>query len=113
MQAGDARAVYKNSSLDLRTYKRLQMHVHNEAVVDDVTGLSNGDVAVFIRLGSDVKNNYYEYEIPLEVTPEGHYSQEGKRPQHSVARCEPPLTWNSDLFTHGLRKTVTGKKWPA
>ena len=77
LQAGDARAVYKNSSLDLRTYKRLQMHVHNEAVVDDVTGLSNGDVAVFIRLGSDVKNNYYEYEIPLEVTPEGHYSQEG------------------------------------
>lgn len=78
LQAGDARAVYKNSSLDLRTYKRLQMHVHNEAVVDDVTGLSNGDVAIFIRLGSDVKNNYYEYEIPLEVTPEGHYSSEGQ-----------------------------------
>ena len=78
LQAGDARAVYKNSSLDLRTYKRLQMYVHNEALVDDVTGLSNGDVAIFVRLGSDVKNNYYEYEIPLDVTPEGHYSADGQ-----------------------------------
>ncbi len=74
LPAGGARAVYKNSSLDLRIYKRLQMWVHNEAVVNDVTGLSDGDVAVFIRLGSDAKNNYYEYEIPLDVTPEGQYT---------------------------------------
>lgn len=23
----------------------------------------------FIRLGSDYKNNYYEYEVPLDLTP--------------------------------------------
>ena len=31
--------------------------------------LSNGDFSVFIRLGSDYKNNYYEYEVPLDLTP--------------------------------------------
>ncbi|MBQ3959552.1 MAG: cell surface protein SprA, partial [Muribaculaceae bacterium] len=74
LQAGDARGVYRNSGIDLRIYKRLQMFVHNEAFVDDATGLKNGDVSVFVRMGSDVKNNYYEYEIPLTVTPPGHYS---------------------------------------
>ncbi len=38
-----------------------------EALIDDSkTNLRNGDLALFIRLGSDVKSNYYEYEIPLE-----------------------------------------------
>lgn len=74
LQAGDARGVYKNTQNDLRIYKRLQMWVHAEALVDNVTNLRNGDLAMFIRLGSDVKNNYYEYEIPLELTPEGPYN---------------------------------------
>lgn len=74
LQAGDARGVYKNTQLDLRIYKRMQMWVHSEALVDDQTNLKNGDLSVFIRIGSDVKNNYYEYEIPLEVTPPGKYS---------------------------------------
>ena len=74
LQAGDARGVYKNTQLDLRIYKRMQMWVHAEALVDDQTNLKNGDLSLFVRLGSDVKNNYYEYEIPLELTPEGKYS---------------------------------------
>lgn len=98
LQAGDARAVYKNTSLDLRTYKRLQMFIHNEALVDDVTGLSDGDVAAFIRLGSDAKNNYYEYEIPLDVTPEGHYSQDGDD-RYAVWPDANRLDINLDIFT--------------
>lgn len=74
LQAGDARGVYKNTQLDLRIYKRMQMWVHAEQLVDDVTNLKDGDLSIFVRLGSDVKNNYYEYEIPLEITPEGKYS---------------------------------------
>ena len=74
LQPGDARGVYRNIQLDLRTYKRLQMFVHNEAFVDNATNLQNGDVSIFLRVGSDIKNNYYEYEVPLAVTPPGHYS---------------------------------------
>ncbi len=76
LQAGDARAVYRNTQQDLRNYKRLQMWVHAESLIDDVTDLRSGDFSVFVRLGADVKNNYYEYEIPLQLTPHGKYSGE-------------------------------------
>lgn len=73
LNAGDARAVYRNTSQDLRNYKSLQMWVHAEALIDDHTNLRNGDLSVFVRLGSDVRNNFYEYEVPLKLTPHGHY----------------------------------------
>lgn len=69
LHAGDARGVYRNTQLDLRNYKRMQMWVHAEALIDDVTNLHNGEMSVFIRLGSDVKSNFYEYELPLTLTP--------------------------------------------
>ncbi|MBF1554746.1 MAG: cell surface protein SprA, partial [Prevotella pleuritidis] len=72
--AGEAKAVYKNTALDLRQYRRLQMFVHANAMEQNTTGLSNDELAVFVRLGSDYKNNYYEYEIPLKLTPPGKYS---------------------------------------
>ncbi len=73
LNAGDARAVYRNTQHDLRNYKRLQMHVHAEALIDDKTDLRSGDLSLFVRLGTDVKNNYYEYSIPLTLTPAGRY----------------------------------------
>jgi len=72
LQDGRARAVYRNTSYDLRRYKRLQMFTHAESMKDKQE-LKNGDLSVFLRLGSDYKNNYYEYEIQLTVTPEGKY----------------------------------------
>ncbi|MCH5235794.1 MAG: cell surface protein SprA [Muribaculaceae bacterium] len=74
LQPHDSRGAYKNTMQDLRLYKRLQMWVHAEALVNDATNLQDGDLAIFIRLGSDIKNNYYEYEIPLEITPAGYYN---------------------------------------
>ena len=74
LDAGDARAIYLNTQRDLRNYKRIQMWVHAEQFIDDVTDLRDGDLSIFIRLGSDVKNNFYEYEVPLTLTPEGKYN---------------------------------------
>lgn len=68
----DARAIYKNTTYDLRYYKKLQMFTHLEELVDG-PALSNGELSIFMRLGTDYKNNYYEYEIPLKVTPFGKY----------------------------------------
>lgn len=73
LDAGDARAVYRNTSQDLRNYKRMQMWVHAESLIDDITSLRSGDLSLFIRMGTDVKNNYYEYEVPLTLTPHGYY----------------------------------------
>lgn len=64
----DALAIYKNTNYDLRMYKRMQLFVHAEAFKDDITNLADGEMSVFIRLGSDYKNNYYEYEVPLKLT---------------------------------------------
>lgn len=71
---GEAKAVYKNTNLDLRQYKRLQMFVHANALQQNTTNLQDNQLAIFVRLGSDYKSNYYEYEIPLKLTPENHYS---------------------------------------
>lgn len=76
MSTGEAKAVYKNSTLDLRQYKRIQMFAHANAFEQNTTRLQDGDLSVFIRLGSDYKNNYYEYEIPLKLTePRSNYNR--------------------------------------
>lgn len=84
LQPGDARGIYKNTQTDLRIYKRLQMWVHAESLIDNITNLKNGDLSIFIRIGSDVKNNYYEYEVPLELTPPGRYNNLNSRDRSIV-----------------------------
>ena len=74
LDPGDVRTVYKRSMQDLRRYKRLQMFVHAEKLPDDPGRLQEGDLSIFLRIGSDYRNNFYEYEIPLRLTPEGRYS---------------------------------------
>ena len=73
--SGEAKAVYKNTTLDLRQYKRIEMFVHANAFEQNTTNLADNQLAVFVRLGSDYRNNYYEYEIPLKLTAPGEYSR--------------------------------------
>lgn len=67
LQDGDARGVFKTTRFDIRNYKRLRMFVHAEG---ESNGLKSGDLKAFIRIGTDLENNYYEYELPLTVTPD-------------------------------------------
>ncbi len=64
---GDARAAFKNVNVDIRQYKHLKMDVHAEMI--DGFQLKDEEVTAFIRLGTDYTNNYYEYEVPLYLTP--------------------------------------------
>ena len=100
LQAGDARGIYKNTQLDLRIYRRMQMWVHAEAPIDDKTNLKNGDLSIFMRLGSDVKNNYYEYEIPLELTPAGTYNNYNSNDRATVWPIANRLDVPFDVFTN-------------
>ncbi|MDF1672545.1 MAG: cell surface protein SprA [Vicingaceae bacterium] len=70
---GDARAAYKVMDIDIRRYKRLKMFIHAEES-DPTKPLNDNDLSVFIRMGSDFNDNYYEYEVPLQVTPQGTYN---------------------------------------
>lgn len=70
---GDARAAYKTINLDLRQYEKLKMYVHAENIDNNI--LNDEDLRVFIRIGTDYKSNYYEYEMPMQVTPPGTYNE--------------------------------------
>ena len=70
LSPGESKAVYRTTTLDLRLYKHLQMFVHANHLIDNATSLQDDQLAVFVRVGSDYKNNYYEYVIPLKLTPE-------------------------------------------
>ncbi len=74
LEDGDARAAFRNVNLDIRQYRRLRMEVHAEAIIGDP--LYDDELTAFIRIGSDYKGNFYEYEIPLKLTQPGKYSNE-------------------------------------
>ena len=65
---GDARAIYRSTSYDLRYYGKMRMYVHAEKKYAS-DNLNDDDLTLFVRLGSDYTNNYYEYEVPLKLTP--------------------------------------------
>ncbi|MDR2691317.1 MAG: cell surface protein SprA [Dysgonamonadaceae bacterium] len=81
LSQGDARAIYKSTGLDTRQYRRLQMFTHAEKLIDLPTDLQDNDLSVFIRLGSDYKSHYYEYEVPLKLTPPGRYTESSEARQ--------------------------------
>ncbi len=73
LEDADGRSVFKNVQLDLRQYKNLEMFIHAEDLPGQNTNLGDFEISAFIRIGSDYKNNYYEIEVPLMVTPPGQY----------------------------------------
>jgi len=68
LPAGEARGVFKNTTLDMRRYKKLKLFVHAEDIDNQVTGMDQR-TKFFIRFGSDATDNYYEYEASLQITP--------------------------------------------
>lgn len=100
MSTGDARAVYKNSTIDMRQYKHLQMFVHANALEPNASGLQDDQLALFVRLGSDYKSNYYEYEIPLKLTAPGNYSTYSRNDCSAVWPEENMLDIKLALFTN-------------
>ena len=100
LDPGDSRAVYKNTMYDLRRYKRLQLFVHAEELADDATNLQDDEMSVFLRIGSDYRNNYYEYEIPLKLTPAGHYSTNIPEHQETVWKPENMFDFPLEALTN-------------
>lgn len=73
LEDGDSRAAYRNFNLDVRSYKKLQMYTHLESFSENMP-VEYGDLSVFIRMGTDFEDNYYEWEIPM--TPSPWYNQD-------------------------------------
>lgn len=94
LEPGDARGAFKTLNLDIRNYKNLKMFVHAHARGQQEE-LRNGDVTAFIRIGTDLLSNYYEYEIPLTIT----------QPYTRIAEEVWPLENNLDFELEEFYKT--------
>lgn len=98
LEQGDARAAYKTIYMDFRKYKRLKLEIHAEEM--EGYPIKDDELTFFIRMGSDYSYNYYEYEIPLRLTPEGRYNGEIEADRYEVwpdaNRMDVPL----ELFTN-------------
>ena len=105
----EAKAVYKNTTLDLRQYKRLEMFVHANAFEQNTTNLADNQLAVFIRLGSDYRSNYYEYEIPLKLTAPGVYGRFSLEDARAVWPEENMLDIPLSVFTDLKKARNTAK----
>lgn len=68
LRDGDSRAVFKNTRVDMLNYKRLRLFIHAENDNDAEKEVGGA----FIRIGTDLTENYYEIEIPqLKMTRKG------------------------------------------
>ncbi len=100
LSQGESKAVYRNTTLDLRQYKHLQMYTHVNHIVGDDTSLGDDQLAVFVRIGSDYRNNYYEYQIPLKLTPDrSDYNKYNAQDCRAVWPKENMLDIDLTLFT--------------
>ncbi len=95
---GDARGSYKTTDFDFRQYKKLKMYIHAEKSIE-MQELKKGDITVFVRMGSDFTENYYEYELPVTITPWG------------TTSLNPTLIWpDENRMEIELQKLVDAKQ---
>ena len=70
LESGETRAVFKNTTFDIRMFKNLKMFLHAESILGSIE-VNDDDLIAIIRVGSDIDDNYYQMEIPLKITPFG------------------------------------------
>ena len=75
LEPKDSRGVYKNIDIDMRQYKRLKMFVHAESLPNQPSLPGTGAqedfdkrLVAFLRIGTDLTENYYQIEVPLKPT---------------------------------------------
>ncbi len=66
LEPEDSRGVFKNINVDMRQYNKLRMFIHAEE--GDTGTLNDGDLVGFIRMGNDFTQNFYQIEVPLQVS---------------------------------------------
>jgi cell surface protein SprA len=75
LQPKDSKGVYKSIDFDMRQYKSLKMFIHAESIEGSNKLPGEGAeeefderLVGFLRIGSDLTDNYYQIEIPLKPT---------------------------------------------
>lgn len=105
LRDGYSRSAFRLFNNDLRRYKQLQMFIHAEG-----TTLRNNDVSAFIRLGPDYINNYYEYEIPLQITQPGTADPNAIWPAANELNLQLSMLTTAKLARNNAK--FNGQPWP-
>jgi cell surface protein SprA len=109
---GSSKAVFKNVALDIRRYKRLQMFVHANSMAGAQPILHDGEVEAFVRMGGDFTDNYYQYSVPLHMTPnKTTYSTNSPADQDSVWPAVNNVDVDLELMVT-LKLQRDAKNWP-
>jgi cell surface protein SprA len=108
LRDGYGRATFKTTLSDFRSYKRLKMFVHLEALGNTV--INSGDLSAFIRIGSDNQDNYYEYAQPMTVTAPNTSNPDAIWPDANVMDIELRLFQDAKLARNRARD-ANGALW--
>ncbi|WP_316735264.1 cell surface protein SprA [Pedobacter aquatilis] len=109
LRDGYGRAAFKTAYSDFRSYKRLEMFIHAEAFNNQL--INDGDVAAFLRIGTDNQDNYYEYDIPLKITTPGTSDPDAIWPDANRMDIDLTLFQNAKL-ARNVAKQPNGQPWP-
>nr|WP_199077074.1 cell surface protein SprA [Pedobacter sp. ASV19] len=109
LRDGYGRATFKTAYSDFRSYKRLEMFIHLEAVGNSV--VNDRDLSAFLRIGTDNQDNYYEYNQPLVVTQPGTSNPYSIWPDQNKMDIQLELFQKAKLARNSAR-TSTGQLWP-
>jgi cell surface protein SprA len=98
LEDGKSQAAFRNVNLDMRSFKKMQMFVHAESM-EGCMPTDDDDLKMFIRVGTDFTENYYEYEAPITMTARGFYDNQSVTDQQTVWPLENNVIINfEDLF---------------
>ena len=67
LEPEQTRAIYKNVKVDLRMYKNLKLFIHAEGV-QTKPQVQNNELKAIIRIGSDLNDNYYQFEKLITIS---------------------------------------------
>lgn len=105
LRDGYARAAFKTAYTDFRSYGKIEMFIHAEG-----DQLRNKELSAIIRIGSDNQDNYYEYEIPLDVTSPGSNDAYAIWPESNKLSLEFKRLQEAKVARN--RAIIEGAPWP-
>lgn len=105
LRDGYGRGTYRTTSHDFRPYGNLEMFIHAEG-----ENLRDGDFRAFIRVGTDDKYNFYEYDLPLKITPAGTTSADLIWPEENRLLIKIRKLQEAKLARDAA--TLNGSPWP-
>ncbi|MGL1887203.1 MAG: cell surface protein SprA [Reichenbachiella sp.] len=111
IEDGDARAIYKaNNNFDMINYGKIKMFFHGESYNGEPVDTEDS-LTVFLRFGLDRTDNYYEIELPLEITPhnQGSYTDREIWPESNEINMELDELYTLKSARNGDDFSVTSR----